>query len=96
MENFIKVREKGQITLPLSVREKMDLKQGDLILVKIVDNSIVLVPQETVDKDQAWFWSERWQKQEQEAEADLREGRVKRFDSVEDMFDDIEKTSGSD
>jgi len=91
MENLIKVREKGQITLPLYMRKKLHIKQGDLVLAKIVDNAVVLIPQETIDKDQAWFWTERWQKLETEAELDIQRGRVKSFDSVEELFDEMEK-----
>ena len=93
MEELVKVREKGQITLPLYMREKLKLEKGSLILVKMVNNTIVLVSQETVDKDQAWFWTERWQMLEVEAENDIREGRVKTFDSVEELFHDIEEKS---
>ncbi len=96
MKELIKVREKGQITLPLYMRNKLHLEQGDLVLAKIVDNSLVLTPQEMVDKDQAWFWRQRWQKLEAEAEADIQKGRVKSFDSVEELFDEIEKNSEAD
>lgn len=91
MENLIKVREKGQITLPLYMRKKLHIEQGDLVLAKIVDNAVVLIPQETIDKDQAWFWTERWQKLEAEAESNIRRGKVKGFDSVEELFDEMEK-----
>ncbi len=93
MEELVKVREKGQITLPLYMREKLKLEKGSLVLARMVNNTIVLVPQETVDKDQAWFWTERWQKLEAEAENDIREGRVKAFDSVEELFHEIEEKS---
>jgi len=93
MGDLIKVREKGQITLPLYMRKKLHLKQGDLVLAKIVDNTVVLIPQETIDKDQTWFWTERWQKLEAEAESDIQKGRVKSFDSVEELFNEIEETS---
>ncbi|NOR13326.1 MAG: hypothetical protein GQ545_08740, partial [Candidatus Aminicenantes bacterium] len=69
------------------------LKQGDLVLAKIVDNTVVLIPQETIDKDQAWFWTERWQKMEAEVETDIHKGKVKSFDSVEELFDEMEETS---
>lgn len=91
MENLIKVREKGQITLPLYMRKKLHIKQGDLVLAKIVDNTVVLIPQETIDKDQAWFWTERWQKLEAEAESDIQSGKIKSFDSVKELFDEMEK-----
>jgi len=92
MEELIKVREKGQVTLPVFIRKSLDLKKGSIVIAKIVDNTVVLVPQRTFDKDQIWFWTERWQKLEAEAEKDIRKGRVKTFNTVEELFDEIEKS----
>ncbi len=89
-EELVKLRARGQVTLPSFIRQKLGLVEGSLVLVKLVDNTVVLVPQETVDKGQSWFWQEKWQKLEGEAQADLREGRVKSFGSVEELFDEIE------
>jgi len=44
-----------------------------------------------VDKSQAYFWSEEWQKGEAEAEADIKAGRVKAFDSVEQLLEDLDR-----
>lgn len=98
MEELIKVREKGQLTLPLSMRKKLGIENGSVILSKIVDDTIVLVPQEMVDRDQAWFWKERWQSLEAEADRDVAEGRTMTLDSAEDLFHEIEGTAqaGSD
>jgi len=93
---LVSVRKKGQITLPLSMRRELGLEEGSIVLSKIVDDAIVLVPQETVDRDQAWFWKEKWQKLEAEAEKDIAGGRTKTFDSVEDLFHEIEGTSQAD
>jgi|APFre7841882630_1041343.scaffolds.fasta_scaffold355278_1 AbrB family looped-hinge helix DNA binding protein len=93
MEELIKVREKGQITLPLLMRKKLKIEEGSIVLSKIVDNTIVLIPQEIVDRDQAWFWKGKWQKLEAEAEKDIVEGRTMSFDSVEDLFNEIQGTS---
>jgi AbrB family looped-hinge helix DNA binding protein len=90
MKEFVRLRARGQVTLPGFIREKLHLEEGSLVLIKIVDNTVVLVPQETIDKEQAWFWQERWQKLEAEAEEDIRKGRVKSFNSVEELFDEIE------
>ena len=90
MKELIKVREKGQITLPLYMRKKVQIEKGSIVLAKVIDNTIVLIPQETIDKDQAWFWTERWQKLEEEAERDIREGKIKSFNSVEDLIDEME------
>jgi AbrB family looped-hinge helix DNA binding protein len=89
-EELVKLRARGQVTLPGFVREKLHLEEGSLVLLKVVDETVVLVPQATVDKDQSWFWRERWQKLEAEAEEDIRRGRVRSFDSVEELFDEME------
>lgn len=96
MEELISVRKKGQVTLPLSMRRKLGIEEGSVVLSKIVDDTIVLVPQELVDRDQAWFWKERWQKLEAEAERDIAAGRTMTFDSVEDLFHEIEGTAPAD
>ena len=96
MEELISVRKKGQVTLPLSMRKKLGIKEESIVMARIVDDTIVLVPQETVDRDQAWFWKERWQKLEAEAEKDIAAGRTKTFDSVEDLFHEIEGTAQAD
>jgi len=93
MEELIKVREKGQITLPLSMRKKLGIAEGSIVLSKIVDDAIVLIPQETIDRDQAWFWKEKWQKLEAEAGEDIVASRTKTFESVEDLFHEIEGTA---
>jgi len=96
MEELISVRKKGQVTLPLSMRKKLGIADGSIVLSKIVDNAIVLVPQETVDRDQAWFWKERWQMLEAQAEKDIAAGRTRTFDSVEDLFHEIERAAQAD
>lgn len=89
---LIRLRARGQLTLPRYMREKLRLEEGTLVLAKLVDQTIVLIPQETVDKEQSWFWQERWQRLEAEAEEDIRRGRVKSFDSVEELFNEIEES----
>ena len=96
MEELISVRKKGQVTLPLSMRKKLNIADGSIVLSKIVDDTIVLVPQETVDRDQAWFWKDKWQKLEAEAGRDISEGRTMTFDSVESLFNEIEGTAQAD
>ena len=96
MEELINVRKKGQVTLPLSMRKALRIEEGSVLMSKIVDDAIVLVPQEVVDRDQAWFWKDRWQKLEADAEKDISAGRTKTFDSVEDLFHEIAGTAQAD
>lgn len=96
MEELISVRKKGQVTLPLYMRKKLGITDGSIVMAKVVEDTIVIVPQETIDRDQAWFWKERWQKLEAEAEKDIASGRTKTFNSVEDLFHELEGTAQAD
>ena len=42
-----------------------------------------------MDKSQAYFWTKEWQEAEKEASVDIKAGRVKSFDRVEELFEDL-------
>lgn len=51
------------------------------------------VPQrerQKVPADQKWFWTDRWQQMEREADADIAAGRVAAFEDVEDFLADLD------
>ena len=79
MSELIQMRKKAQLTLPLSVRQKLGVEEGDYMDVQVRDGEIVLKVKKLIDKDQAWFWTKRWQQGEKEAEEDIRSGRVHHF-----------------
>lgn len=84
--NMTKLGTTGQITIPKQIREALHLKPGDLLHVALDDGRILLIPESAIDPDQAWFWTEEWQKGEREADEDIRAGRTYGpFDSVEEM-----------
>jgi len=43
------------------------------------------------DPDQLYFWTPRWQKMEREADEDIKKGRVKKFDNVEELIADLKR-----
>ena len=83
MVELIQVRKKAQVTLPLSVRRKLNIEEGDLLDVNVRDGEIVLRPKKLIDKDQAWFWTRRWQEGERQADEDIKAGRVYSFPDAE-------------
>ncbi len=40
----VKVLQKGKITIPAGIRQKLDIKEGDRIELQIIDNKLVLFP----------------------------------------------------
>jgi len=79
MAELVQLRKKAQLTLPQSIREKLGLEEGDLMDVQVRNGEIVLKVKKLVDKEQAWFWSQRWQQGEREAEDDIHTGHVHNF-----------------
>jgi AbrB family looped-hinge helix DNA binding protein len=87
----LQIRNNGQITLPTSIRRKTNLKAGDILEVHIEsDGSIRLIPQIAIDRSQAYFWTERWQEGERQAEEDILSSRLKKFDNVDNLIADLE------
>jgi len=58
---------------------------------EVEDEKAVLMPKKLVDKSQAYFWTRRWQEGEREADEDIKAGRVKTFDSVDELIKDLEQ-----
>ena len=81
---------KGRITLPYELRSLLQVDEGDDLMFSVdTEGRIVVQHLPVIDPDQAWFWSDRWQKMERAAQADIDEGRVKRFESVDDALSDL-------
>ncbi len=91
MVTYSKVTRHGQITLPASVRKRLQIEEGDLVEIKVMDEKAILEPKRLVNKSQAYFWTKEWQEAEKEASEDIRAGRVKTFDSVEDLIKDLDE-----
>jgi AbrB family looped-hinge helix DNA binding protein len=68
------LRARGTVTIPQDVRDRLDLAEGDQLIVTIEDDRIVLTPTSLIPDDQAWFWSPEWQAKEREADEALARG----------------------
>ncbi len=84
MGTTVKVREKYQVTIPEEVRGKIPLKVGERVEVTARGSEIVIRPIVEIPRDQAWFWSKRWQEQIAQSIKDLERGKMKVFKSVKE------------
>lgn len=91
MPAYSKVTKRGQITLPASVRRELGVEEGNLVEIEVIDDRAVLIPKKLVDKSQAYFWTKKWQEGEREADKDIKVGRVRTFDSVEELIKELDK-----
>ena len=90
MEQLIKVTRGGQVTIPAALRRKAGIEVGDYLEVRLEDDALLLTPKHVIDKSQSYFWTEAWQEAEREAEADLKADRVEHFETLEDLFTDLD------
>ena len=86
---LVKIKGKGQVTLPAKIRERQGLDVGDCVEVREEGNRIVLIPQQVAPRhpeiDTALT----------EALADVRAGRVTpAFDRMEDLEAWLETDKG--
>ena len=46
-----RVQKKGQVTIPASIRERLGIKEGDLVAFQETERGILIAPQEVVATD---------------------------------------------
>jgi AbrB family looped-hinge helix DNA binding protein len=44
VQNIVKVTRRGQTTIPAQIRQKLDIKEGDELLVEATDQGILFKP----------------------------------------------------
>jgi AbrB family looped-hinge helix DNA binding protein len=86
-----RLRNKGQVTVPGEIRSVLGVEEGDDLVFHLDEHGRVIIERaRTIPPDQAWFWSERWQQIEKEAQADIEAGRVVEHDSIKDLIKDLD------
>jgi AbrB family looped-hinge helix DNA binding protein len=74
---LVRVKEKYQVTIPVSIRKELHLEQGSILEAVIENGVIVLKPKVVVDPDRA---------EVEAAMEDVRAGRVtEAFSSLEEF-----------
>lgn len=88
---FVTVQSRGLIAIPASIRSHLGLDQpGAQLEVIERDGEIVLRPHVAVPADQAWFWTERWQEMEGEADGDIAGEHVATAEDVDELLADLD------
>jgi AbrB family looped-hinge helix DNA binding protein len=91
-----RVRPKGQVTLPSEIRNLLGLKEGDDLAFSLNEQGQIIITRlEVIPPDQAWFWTEQWQKAEREAQADIDAGRVHRYANIDEAVSALEKLANA-
>jgi len=83
------IRTRSQITIPSEIIKKLNLKTGDTIDIELEGEQIVLRPVVAVPKDQAYFWSNQWQTEEKQVQADIEKSNIHETNTKEELFKDL-------
>ncbi len=85
----VRMGQRGTVTIPKELREGLE-EDVTFEVVRRGDGIIELRPQVNIDASQAWFWTERWQKMEREADEAYAAGRYETFDDLESLLTDLD------
>ncbi len=102
---IIKVNKKYQITIPISVRKELNISAGDILEAQVTKtkDGIVYKLKRMSEEETASYWMESYQaegevelsefgKQElEEALTEVKEGKIKKFDNLNDLIKDLNK-----
>jgi len=87
-EYHVALQARGTLALPTELRKRhhLDDPGAQVRIVERADGVIELHPLASVPASQHWFWSERWQRMEREADEDVAAGRVRAYENVDDLL----------
>ena len=90
---FVMLQGRGLLALPRAIRQRHGLdKPGTQVeIVEREDGVIELHPHVAVPADQAWFWTERWQKLEREADAQIERGEGTTYENAETFLSSLDE-----
>jgi hypothetical protein len=76
---------RAMLTLTKELKERAEQGTTTPINIPIPD----LTPPDVIPPEDAWFWSEPWQKMEHEANEDIKEGRIHGPFTVDELLADL-------
>ena len=86
-----KLGQNYQVALPKEVIKRLNLHVNDYLDIRIKDNKIIVEPQLVIPKDQAYFYTSQWQKEEAQASADIKNGRVTKTKNIKGLFKELDR-----
>jgi hypothetical protein len=84
---LLSVQSRGTIALPADLRARLHLDgpEAQIRLTDRGDGTVEMVPVVAIPADQSWFWADRWQAMEREADADVAAGRTTVVDGADEL-----------
>ena len=89
---FLTIQSRGTVALTPDVRRRHRLEEpgAQVELIEREDGVIELHPKVAVAADQQWFWTERWQQMEREAQREIDAGNATTSDTAAAFLDSLD------
>jgi AbrB family looped-hinge helix DNA binding protein len=85
------VQKRNLISIPREIRDSLNINEGDVLDISLVDNKIIIEPMKLVPSSQAYFWANRTQRDLLDAKEDVESGNTREFKTVKEFLDGIEQ-----
>ncbi len=95
--HYVSMQARGTVALPADLRRRLHLDEpgAQVQIVERDDGVVELRPLLPLPADQRWFWTERWQAMEREADEDIAAGRVTVVDGPDELFAHLDSVVSS-
>lgn len=89
---YLSFQSRGVVTIPSEVRKRLhaDRPGAQLRLLETGEGVYEMTVVTPVPADQAWFWTERWQRMEREAGEAIEKGARQVFTDVDSLIADLD------
>ena len=84
---ILTLQKRGTITVTRELREKLGVEPGDMLKADVENGHLVLTPVDVIPR--SLVLTPKGEKKMREAEEDIKHGRVKSFNSVEELLKDL-------
>jgi bifunctional DNA-binding transcriptional regulator/antitoxin component of YhaV-PrlF toxin-antitoxin module len=90
---YVGLQSRGLIALPSELRRRMHLDEpgAQVEILERADGVIELRAALPVPADQAWFWTEQWQRREREVDEHVARGEVAVHESTDDFLTHLDE-----
>lgn len=86
-----KLGKNYQVALPKEVVKILRLQLNDYVNIIIKDNKIIMEPQVVIPKEQAYFYTSEWQKEEADAHEDIKKSRVTKTKDLKGLLRKLDR-----
>jgi hypothetical protein len=90
---YVGLQSRGLIALPSELRRRMHLDEpgAQVEILERDDGVLELRAALPVPANQAWFWTEQWQRREREVDEHVASGEVTVHESTDDFLSHLDK-----